>query len=124
MFHMVHIPISGSDSEEIWEEKVSDDPEAFVCEDPPPALPQGSAVPSCKSIVSWLVGFLLLLQARHYIPDAGMNSLLKLLHVLFHVLCRFFSCYFICGNVYALICLFDAKISWSIRSIYKVYCLL
>ena len=75
MFHMLHIPISGSDSEEIWEE-VSDDPEAFVCEDPPPALPQGSAVPSCKSIVSWLVGFLL--QARHYICNACIQDVTSL----------------------------------------------
>lgn len=43
MFHLLHIPISGSDSEEIWEE-LSDNPETFVHEDPPPALPQDTAL--------------------------------------------------------------------------------
>ena len=112
MFHLLHIPISGSDSEEIWEEEPSDDPETFVCEDPLP-LPQDPAVSSsCKSIVSWLVGFLLLLQARHYIPDSAMNSLLKFLHLHFHVLGRFSPVISAMANIYSLICVFNAKISW------------
>ena len=36
----------------------------------------------------WLTGFLLLLQARHFIPDAAMNALLKFIGVLLRVLGR------------------------------------
>ena len=61
----------------------------MVSEDLPPQLPLDSASPSSNSITMWLVGFLLLLKARYYISDAGMNSLLKFLCLLFRVLGRF-----------------------------------
>ena len=44
---------------------------------------------SCPTIGMWLVRFLALLRVRHYIPDATISSLLKLLHVLHVVLGRF-----------------------------------
>ena len=58
----------------------------------PPDLPSDSPVNVCSpshAIVTWLVRFLVLLQARHYIPDIAINALLKFLHVLFVVLGRF-----------------------------------
>ena len=50
-----------------------------------------SANTSISSIVTWISGFLLLLQARHYIPDRAIDALLKFLGVFFYVLGRFCS---------------------------------
>ena len=82
--------VSGSsDSEEIWEEEDYDEPDISTHRDALPLLPVDLATPPNNPIVTWLVGFLLLLQARHYIPDSAMNALLKFLCVLFSVLGRF-----------------------------------
>lgn len=51
----------------------------------PPTLPEDVAMTK-NPIVVWLVGFLLILQAKYYIPDACMNALLKFLCVLFKLL--------------------------------------
>ena len=37
----------------------------------------------------WLVGFLIQLQAKHYVPDSALNLLLKFLYTFFCVLGRF-----------------------------------
>ncbi len=44
----------------------------------------------------WLVGFLIQLQAKHFIPDSALNLLLRFLHTFFCVLGRF------CGFVAAM----------------------
>ena len=90
LLYFDYCPASSNGSEEIWED-VSDDADTctLVSEDLSPQLPLNSSAPSSNSITMRLVGFLLLLKARHYIPDAGMNSLLKFLHILFRILGRF-----------------------------------
>ena len=67
----------------------------LVSEDLSPPFSLDSSVPSCNSITMWLVGFLLLLKARHYIPDACVNSLLKFLHILFCILVRTWHHFFL-----------------------------
>ena len=64
-----------------------------VNESPPPLdeSAPNSANASISSLVIWLSGFLLLLQARHYIPNRAMDALVKFLGVLFNVLGRFCS---------------------------------
>ena len=76
-----------SDSEELWDEGDNEKDDMFHLQESPPPLPQDPAA-SSNCVVTWVVGFLLLLQARHYIPDSAMNALLKFLHVLFRVLGR------------------------------------
>ena len=82
--------------EELWEDENEGEIEFFddQLNVPPPSLPQdesesSSSNTSTRSIVLWLTGFLLLLQAKHFIPDAAMNALLKFLSVLFRVMGRF-----------------------------------
>ena len=89
------------DAEELWEDEDHEsellDNESKLLDDEskdvPPELPCNNSPASDDvpghAIVMWLVRFLVLLQARHYIPDAAINSLLKFLRVLFVVLGRF-----------------------------------
>ena len=52
-----------------------------------PPLPDDPVnVNKADPVVLWLIGFFLILQAKHYITDACMNALLKFLCVLFKVL--------------------------------------
>lgn len=41
------------------------------------------------SLISWIVGFIVSLQARYYIPDAAIDKLFIFLYVLFNVIGRF-----------------------------------
>ena len=43
---------------------------------------------SQRTLVMWLVGFLIQLQAKHYVPDSTLNLLLKFLYTFFCVLGR------------------------------------
>ena len=52
----------------------------------PPPLPQEEEANSTNATAMWAVGVLLLLQAKHYIPDMAINALLRFLCVLFQVL--------------------------------------
>ena len=84
----IHQPCVGSsNAEELWEKSDHEDADAFSIQDSPPPLLQDQPTSSI-CVVTWLVGFLLLLQARHYIPDSAMNALLKFLHAFFRVLGR------------------------------------
>ena len=57
----------------------------------PPALPDTTSVKyqSPKALVMWIVGFLIQLQAKHYIPYTALNLLLKFLYTIFCILGRF-----------------------------------
>ena len=84
----IHQPYVGSsDAEELWEKSDHEDADAISIRDSPPPLPQDEPT-SSNCVVTWLIGFLLLLQAKHYIPDLAMNALLKFLHAFFCVLGR------------------------------------
>ena len=73
-----------NEDEELWEK--GDELEIFEDSvEPPPSLPQDETN-STNAIVMWVVGVLLLLQAKHYVPDSAINILLRFLRVLFQVL--------------------------------------
>ena len=54
-----------------------------------PELKPGLDSQRAASLVLWLVGFLLSLQARYYIPDAAIAMLFKFLSVFFGVIAKF-----------------------------------
>ena len=72
-----------SNNEELWEEPDIVETDISIQTSSPPPLPAQSNTSSFNTVVVWLVGFLLLLQSRHYIPDSAM-----FLHVVFCVLGR------------------------------------
>ena len=76
-----------SDCEEFWDKEDCEELELYTSfSEVPPGLPEDSA---SQSTNPWLIGFLLILQAKYYMPDTAMNALLKFLHVLFIVLGHF-----------------------------------
>lgn len=64
---------------EVWEDNDSSD-----CEDEGAVLPElesdESTTRNGRALLTWLLVFLLRMQAKHYIPDAALNSLLKFLY--------------------------------------------
>ena len=93
MLWLMSIPTDCQDIEELWEDE-DDESELLHDElkEDPPNLPRNSPAHNCAlclAIVTWLVRFLVLLPARHCIPDVAINALLKFLYVLFVVLGRF-----------------------------------
>ena len=77
--------------EEIWD---NDDDAVHEFSEKAPPLPEedeASQNSPHRTLVMWFTGFLLLLQARHYISDTAMNLILKFMHVFFRVLSRFSS---------------------------------
>lgn len=85
-------PEGESDGEEVWDD--DDDVLQEFSEKAPP-LPEEDDASLHSSphhtLVMWYTGFLLLLQARHYISDAAMNLILKFMNisVCFHAFRRF-----------------------------------
>ena len=77
---------SKSDEGEVWEESDSCTEE---CPELPNDVSQTSTVES--GILSWLLIFLLRLQAKYYIPDAALQCLIRFLYVFFCVLGRYSS---------------------------------
>ena len=63
----------------------------------PPVVTSSTETQSQKALVSWIVGFLIHLQAKHYVPYSALSMLLKFLYTLFCVLGRFSA--FIAGIV-------------------------
>ena len=86
------------DLSEIWDEDLADSDDCIVNEgddrqEEPhagPALPLDTndhcEVNHTSSLASWFTSFIILLQARHYIPDRAIDLLLKFLHAFFVVL--------------------------------------
>ena len=54
-----------------------------------PTATESSENHTQKILVHWLVGFLIQIQAKHYIPDNAINNPLKFLAVFFRILGRF-----------------------------------
>ena len=80
--------------EEIWEENYdSEDKDGLgvsIC-DEQPSLPTFSVETSpnaerAQVLFRWFVGFLLLLQARYYIPNSALTVLVKFLYAFFSIL--------------------------------------
>ena len=70
-----------STDDEVWEEDEPDFFDAFEADAVPPDLPVADTFPkmtSQKSLMLWLIGFLLQLQAKHNIPDKALNLLVFL----------------------------------------------
>lgn len=90
---LMSIPTDCQDNEELWADEADQldllDDELKEVHPELPCNSPASDCPSSRAIVTWVVRFLVLTQARHYIPDAAINALLKFLHVLFVVLGRF-----------------------------------
>lgn len=91
-----HTCAGESDGEEVWEDcdgELSYEDTNFEFEPAaiPPSIPETISTESRsqRTLVKWLVGFLIQLQARHYVPDSALNRLLKFLHTFFCVLGRF-----------------------------------
>lgn len=88
-----------SDGEEFWVEegnKQSDDGMLMVPRDPPATdAPVPREFPACTEYASaqlllkWVAGFLFILQAKHHIPNAAIDFLIKFLFLLVCVLGRF-----------------------------------
>lgn len=83
----------GETFEEIWKDMSEDDSEivhehlsASSIPLSPLNDPLPSTDPSIRSLVLWLTGFLLLIQARYFTSDAIIDALLKFLCVFFKVL--------------------------------------
>ena len=94
-FHFyTHIMCTGdSDGEEVWEdldEGLSYELD-FEPASVPPSLPDAIPIESQsqKALVMWVVGFLIQLQAKHYIPDNALNMLLKFFYTFFCILGQF-----------------------------------
>ena len=68
-----------ADSEEFWEEDtLSDSDDECIPPLPQPAVDQNSA--QQQSLVLWLIGFLVRLQARYNIPDSAIGRLVLFLY--------------------------------------------
>ena len=78
---------------EVWEESSADELEQDDSSSALPSLPtfesDTSHNRSANSLVQWMLGFLLTLQAKHYIPSTAIDVLLKFLYIFFTVLSRF-----------------------------------
>ena len=81
--------------EEIWEDDNSEfslNSDIQMDEDCP-RFPQVDATSSTEmALVYWLLLFILRLQARHYLPDAALKSLLKFLHTVLVIIGRYSDC--------------------------------
>lgn len=73
---------SNHDDTEVWEDE--------SCDDDAPDLPivGHTQCSEEKDLVGWIIIFLLRLQAKHYIPDAALDYLIKFLCVFFSVVSR------------------------------------
>ena len=82
-------PQSSSDSqsddgEEVWDESDESCPEEC------PELPTASQDSEEEdAIIQWLLIFLLRLQAKHYIPDAAVQCLVKFLYIFLRIIGRY-----------------------------------
>lgn len=80
------------DEEEIWDESSSDEVEESSTSYSPP-LPEFISSTSenqrAQSLMMWLLGFILAIQAKYYIPNTVIDATLKFLYILFSVLSRF-----------------------------------
>jgi hypothetical protein len=85
-------PEGESDGEEVWDDD-DDVLQEFSGKAPPLPEEDDASLHSSPhhTLVMWYTGFLLLLQARHYISDAAMNLILKFMNIFFRVLSRFSS---------------------------------
>jgi len=90
--HCLRLLVYVFHTEELWEdadqlEVETDFPHAC---DEPPALPQQNVMTqrSDNVLITWILLFLLQLQAKHYIPDSALNCLLKFLCVFFCIIGR------------------------------------
>ena len=86
------LPVFSTLAEEIWEDvdqlQLEADFPPFY--DEPPSLPQQNTITSKPDnvLLTWLLLFLLRLQAKHYIPDSAVNCLLKFLYMFFSIVGR------------------------------------
>ena len=86
------LPVFSTLAEEMWEDadqlQLEADFPPFY--DEPPALPQQNTMTSKPEnvLLTWLLLFLLRLQAKHYIPDSAVNCLLKFLYMFFSIVGR------------------------------------
>lgn len=55
-----------------------------------PALPDVEAIANSEesALLTWLLLFLVRMQAKFYIPETAMNCLLKFLYILFSIISR------------------------------------
>ena len=86
------LPVLSTLANEMWEDAdqmqlEADFPQFY---DEPPALPQQNTMTSKTEnvLLTWLLLFLLRLQAKHYIPDSAVNCLLKFLYMFFSIVGR------------------------------------
>ena len=86
------LPVLSTLADEMWEDAdqmqlEADFPQFY---DEPPALPQQNTMTSKTEnvLLTWLLLFLLRLQAKHYIPDSAVNCLLKFLYMFFSIFGR------------------------------------
>ena len=56
-----------------------------------PTATESSENHTQKILVHWLVGYLIQIHAKHYIPDNAINNLLKFLSVFFSISGRFWG---------------------------------
>ena len=94
MVSLSHSFTGESSVEEIWEESEPDDDiTSSTDDDLAPTLPEPETASathgSQKSLIFWLVGFLLQLQSKHNIPDRAVDLLFKFLYIYFSILGRF-----------------------------------
>lgn len=79
------------DEEEVWDESSSDELQGDSSSSP--ALPEfiSSAHESQRacSLMMWLLGYILTIQAKYYIPNAAIDAMLKFLYIFFSILSRF-----------------------------------
>ena len=93
---------SESEDEENWEESESEADgdwidmqmtDKGICNTPGPAIPdipsESQEYKSAHSLFRWIVGFVIVLQAKHHIPNTAIDLLIKFFHVLFCILGTF-----------------------------------
>ena len=73
------------EGEEVWEE--SDESSSEECPELPNEVNRTCTIES--AVLSWLLIFILRLQAKYYIPDVAIQCLIRFLHILFSVLGRY-----------------------------------
>ena len=122
------LPVLSTLADEMWEDAdqmqlEADFPQFY---DEPPALPQQSTMTSKTEnvLLTWLLLFLLRLQAKHYIPDSAVNCLLKFLYMFFSIVGRhsdFVANLALCFPV--LTGIPNAEVFWDQGRVYSICCL-
>ena len=97
--------------EEVWEDEGSEDDDSE--DEALPDLEESSTFTKETALTTWLLLFLLRLQAKHYIPDTAITSLLKFLYAFLQILSSF------CSSIKYMVSVFPSSL-YKLRKFFKI----